>query len=165
MSNIFFSVCGEVSCGKASLWLNNKLIMPAAHIEESQNEDMPDAVKEVYNEARKVHSISPHASAALLRLCCEMLCNYLQAKGKGLNEKIADLVVKGMDEGIQKALDIVRFIGNDAIHPGQIDLKDDQSTSHALFALVNEITQEMISKPKRLKIYIMKNFLRLYEKR
>lgn len=148
--NIFFSVCQEASCGKASLWIHNKLIIPSSSVEESPNEDMPDTIKAIYNEAREVHKASPRASAALLRLCCEMLCNHLKAKGKGFNEQIGYLVSKGMDERIQKALDVLRFIGNDSIHPGQIDLKDDQDTSHALFVLVNEIVQETISKPKRL---------------
>lgn len=150
LRNIFFSVCQEKSCGKAALWIHNRLVIPSSYIEEAPNEDMPDNIKAIYNEAREIYKGSPRASAALLRLCCEMLCNHLGAEGKDLNEKIGDLVRKGMDGRIQKALDVVRFIGNKSVHPGQIDLRDDQATSHSLFLLLNEIAQEMISKPKRL---------------
>jgi hypothetical protein len=150
LNNIFFSVCQETSCGKAALWVHDKLVIPASYVEEPPNEDMPEEVKAIYNEARAVHSASPRASAALLRLCCEMLCDHLQAKGKTLNDKIADLVTKGMDSRNQKTFDILRHIGNDVIHPGQIDLRDDIVTSRTLFLLVNEITQEMISKEKRI---------------
>lgn len=149
-SNIYFSVCQEVGCGKAALWVHDKLVIPSTNIEEEPNYDMPEKVKAVYNEARDVHKVSPRASAALLRLCCELLCEELKAQGNNLNEKIGFLVSQGMDARIQKALDILRFIGNDAVHPGQIDLKDDMAISHSLFVLINEIVQEMISKPKRL---------------
>ncbi len=148
--NIFFSVCQERSCKKAALWIGDRLINPATQIAVPPNDDMPENIKAIFNEARAIHGESPRASAALLRLCCEMLCDHLDAKGANLGVKIGNLVAKGMDEGIQKALDIVRFIGNESVHPGQIDLKDNQDISTTLFMLVNEIVQEMISKEKRL---------------
>jgi hypothetical protein len=48
------------------------------------------------------------------------------------------------------ALDIVRVTGNNAVHPGQMDLKDDPKIAHNLFSLVNFIASEMITKPKEL---------------
>ncbi|MDX1949686.1 MAG: DUF4145 domain-containing protein [Rickettsiales bacterium] len=154
LSNVFYSVCKEVSCRKASLWIGVRIVYPSISVEEQPNDDMPEHIKAIYNEARSIHSLSPRAAAALLRLCCELLCKYLDAKGSNFNEQIADLVKKGMDTRVQMTLDIVRFTGNSAIHPGQIDDLDDLTTSHTLFLLVNEIVQEMISKPKRLeKLY------------
>jgi hypothetical protein len=38
---------------------------------------------------------------------------------------------------VQQSLDIVRVIGNDAVHPGQIDLTDDIETATKLFVLIN----------------------------
>ena len=72
-------------------------------------------------------------------------------KGKDLNEDIASLVKKGLEEDVQKALDVVRVIGNHAVHPGQIDLKDDKPTAASLFALVNLIVERRIAIPKRIK--------------
>jgi hypothetical protein len=42
-------------------------------------------------------------------------------------------------------------IGNEAVHPGQIDLNDDPSIAQTLFELVNMVVDEMISKPKKIK--------------
>jgi hypothetical protein len=51
---------------------------------------------------------------------------------------------------IRLAPDIVRVIGNDAVHPGQIDLRDDRDTATKLFGLVNLIAEKMISEPKHV---------------
>jgi hypothetical protein len=43
---------------------------------------------------------------------------------------------------------VVRVIGNNAVHPGQIDLQDDPAIANALFGLVNLIAQQMITDRK-----------------
>ncbi len=58
------------------------------------------------------------------------------------------MVKEGLSPTIQRALDIVRVIGNDAVHPEQMDLKDDVETANKLFELVNLIAQAMITQPK-----------------
>ncbi|MDG1287937.1 MAG: DUF4145 domain-containing protein [Rickettsiales bacterium] len=151
LGNVFFSLCREPSCGKAALWIHDKLVNPFNDVEVPPNEAMPKEIKAIYNEARQVHNISPSAAAALLRLCCEKLCEYLEAKGNTLNDKIDDLVKNGLDSDIQEALDIVRVIGNEAVHPGQIDLNDNRDISGALFELINEVVEELIAKPKKKK--------------
>ena len=50
---------------------------------------------------------------------------------------------------VQQALDAVRVIGNNAVHPGHLDLRDDQQTVAALFRLVNIITEQMITAPRQ----------------
>jgi hypothetical protein len=42
------------------------------------------------------------------------------------------------------------MIGNDAVHPGQIDLRDDRETALELARLVNIITDVTISQPKHI---------------
>ena len=51
---------------------------------------------------------------------------------------------------MQKALDIVRVIGNESVHPGELDMKDDTDTATQLFGLVNAIADQMISHPKKV---------------
>ena len=46
-------------------------------------------------------------------------------KGKDINTDIGNLVKKGLPIKVQESLDILRVIGNEAVHPGQLDLKDD----------------------------------------
>lgn len=57
---------------------------------------------------------------------------------------------KGLSPQIQKALDVVRVIGNEAVHPGQIDLRDDRRTAETLFGLLNLIAEKTISEPKQI---------------
>jgi hypothetical protein len=70
--------------------------------------------------------------------------------GENINSDIASLVTKGLDIKIKRALDIVRVIGNESVHPGQIDLRDDPATAARLFELVNLVADRMISEPKRI---------------
>ena len=101
------------------------------------NNDMPDDVKEIYIEAGKVLNISPRSSAALSRLAIEKLVTHLNAQGKDLNTKIGNLVSKGMPIEIQQMLDSVRVIGNNAVHPGQIDIKDNEELALSLLNFIN----------------------------
>jgi hypothetical protein len=48
------------------------------------------------------------------------------------------------------ALDSVRVIGNEAVHPGQIDLRDTPEIAMSLFGLVNFIVEKMITEPKEI---------------
>jgi len=70
--------------------------------------------------------------------------------GKNIDDDIASLVRKGLDPRVQQALDIVRVIGNESVHPGQMDLRDDANTVTELFRLVNLIADIMISQPKAI---------------
>jgi hypothetical protein len=93
---------------------------------------------------------SPRGASALLRLAVQKLCKKLGENGENINQDIASLVRKGLDPRVQMALDVVRLIGNDAVHPGQIDLRDDRQTAEMLFGLVNLVCEKMISEPKHV---------------
>jgi len=138
-------------CEQHTLWLNDKMIYPTSSIAPLPVENMPPNVAEDYNEARNIASFSPRASAALLRLALQKLVIHLGEKGKDLNEAIGNLVKIGLPTTIQQALDCVRVIGNNAVHPGELDLKDDKETAIALFGLVNMIVNVMITQPKEVK--------------
>jgi hypothetical protein len=97
-------------------------------------------------------SKSPRSAAALLRLTLQKLTNHILEKNRkdNLNDNIKLLVQRGLRAEIQKALDIVRVLGNNAVHPGQIDLKDDAQIASRLFSLINIVTEEMITQPKQI---------------
>lgn len=123
---------------------------PAASVAPLPFGDMPEEVAEDFVEARDVVNVSPRAAAALLRLALQRLMPHLGENGKNINNDIASLVKKGLPQQIQKALDALRVIGNNAVHPGQIDLKDDKETALALFSLLNMTVDVMITQPKRV---------------
>ena len=149
LCHIFVSSC--INCNKISIWIGRKLVYPQKHDAPPANPDLPDGIREDYDEASSILNLSPRGAAALLRLAIQKLCKELGETGKNINNDIGALVSKGLSQDIQRALDTVRVIGNNAVHPGQIDLRDDRATAHSLFAFVNLIADKMISEPKRIK--------------
>jgi Domain of unknown function (DUF4145) len=139
------------TCGKYAVWIHDGLVYPAAIEGPSANPDLPENVRVDYEEAGRILNVSPRGSAALLRLAIQKLCAALGEKGKNIDDDIASLVKKGLSPLVQQALDAVRVIGNEAVHPGTLDLKDDRDTATKLFDLVNIIAEQMISNPKHVK--------------
>ncbi len=123
------------------------MIHPHLSVAPLPNPDLPVDIQADFKEARMVLTVSNRGAAAILRLCIQKLCAHLGEKGKNINDDIASLVAKGLPNQVQKSLDIVRVVGNNAVHPGQMDLKDDQSVAIALFHLVNIIVDTMITQP------------------
>jgi hypothetical protein len=146
--NLRLSQC--FSCKEIGVWSNDKLIFPKSEVLSTPNEDMPVDIAAAFKEAASIAEYSPRGAAALLRLCVQLLCKQLGEKGENINNDIGNLVRKGLSQKIQQALDVVRVVGNNAVHPGQIDLADDVETAHSLFSLVNVIVETMISQPKRI---------------
>src|SRR5690606_26229679 len=109
------------NCERSTVWVNENLSYPNYGDAPFPNDDMPEKVLKLYNEASKISSKSPRGAAALLRLGLQLLCKELGEEGKNINSDIAKLVARGLPPMVQKALDSVRVIGNDAVHPGQID--------------------------------------------
>jgi Domain of unknown function (DUF4145) len=148
VANLFISRC--FSCKALSVWHADSILYPAHRFEVEPNDDMPPDVNADFFEAAAIVEASPRGAAALLRLAIQKLMKHLGQTGKDLNADIGALVNKGLDPTIQKALDAVRVIGNNAAHPGTIDLKDDKAMAISLFGLVNFIVESQITAPKQI---------------
>lgn len=149
VGNIEIMTCSN--CYKFLIVYNNEIIYPSMSSAPMPNEEMPENVKEIYNEAREVYNKSPKAAAALLRLSLQLLCKELGGEGKNINNDIKIMVKNGLPPILQKSLDILRVIGNEAVHPGTIDFNDNQEVSLSLFNIMNFIVEKMIIEPKQIK--------------
>jgi hypothetical protein len=146
--NLHLSQC--FTCKGISAWVHDFLLFPKKFYIVPPNPDLPDNVQRDYEEAGTILDMSPRGSAALLRLAIQKLCIYLGEPGKNINDDIASLVKRGLDKRVQQALDVVRVIGNNAVHPGHMDITDDKDIARTLFGLVNLIAEKMISEPKHV---------------
>jgi hypothetical protein len=127
------------------------LLYPIAGEAPIPHQDLPNNIKDIYNEANSIQQQSPRAAAALLRLALEML---IEALDKNIPSKHDDLYKKInylysekriIDEIIYKMMHSIRILGNENIHPGQIILSDDKKTSTSLFCLINFIVEKTIT--------------------
>ena len=138
------------NCKKKIIWTNDNYVYPDV-VAEEPNPDMPESVKQLYNEAGLIYNKSPRAACALLRLAIDRLCNELGETDRDINKNIGALVKKGLPQFVQQALDVVRVIGNKAVHPGQISFDvDDKGTATMLMHLLNIIVERMITEPKEI---------------
>ena len=149
VGNLNIALCER--CLNVSVWIHDGLVWPHRGEAPEPNEDLPPEVRADYEEAGSILNLSPRGAAALLRLSIQKLCKHLGGSGKNINADIGDFVSKGLDQQVQQALDVVRVIGNNAVHPGQIDLNDDRKMAASMFALVNLIAHKMITEPKNTK--------------
>jgi hypothetical protein len=90
------------------------------------------------------------ASAALLRLAIQMVCVEKGLPGKDLNSEIGMLVKNGLPVQIQQSLDLVRVVGNNFVHPGQIVIEDNTDRIEKFFELVNLIVDTLIVQPEKV---------------
>ena len=148
ITNVLVSECSR--CDELSIWLHDQLVWPTRGNIPPPSPDLPEDVQFDYREAGAVALQSPRSAAALLRLAVEKLCHNLVPEGRSLDKCIGTLVQQGLKPDIQKALDYVRVVGNNAVHAGQMDLADNPETVSALFELVNLIASEMITRKREM---------------
>ena len=148
-------------CKKESYWVEDpypdgsdpvfgRMLIPTGSIAPMPHPDMPEIVTLDYEEARRISGESPRGAAALLRLALQKLCVELGEYGKNINDDIGSLVKKGLPVEIQQALDIVRVVGNNAVHPGELSEDDVGDVAATLFELVNQIVEDRIARPNKL---------------
>jgi Domain of unknown function (DUF4145) len=150
LDNVFVSEC--YSCDQYSIWVADELIYPNIKYSISPTTEMPDNVKTDFLEAAAIVDISARGAAALLRLCIQKVAISLGGKGDNLNTDIGKLIEdRIITQQIQQALDVVRVVGNNAVHPGTIDFQDNKNIAMQLFSLVNVIVETSIAAPKHIK--------------
>lgn len=137
-------------CKEYSLWVGWDMVYPESTGVQPPNQDLDKEIQQDYLEAASIVDKSPRGAAALLRLAIQKLCKQLGERGDVVNDDIGNLVKKGLPIKIQRALDTVRVIGNESVHPGEINLNDNREIAFRLFDLVNIIAQIMITQPKEI---------------
>ncbi len=136
------------SCTNYSIWVSDNIVYPKNISIEAPNSDMNEDIQALYSEAANIFLDSPKGATAILRLALQKLLIQMGKTGKKINDDIKELVSDGLNPKMQKALDFLRVIGNNAVHPGQIDLDDNQDIALKLFKVLNMIADDMITKPK-----------------
>jgi len=149
-------------CYGFTLWLGDAMIYPRVGEAPPPHEEMPPQIRKLYEEARGVLPASPRASAALLRVALEGL---LEEAGYR-QERLADRLEKAREDGklsadTYKLAETLRYAGNAAAHyePWKIDPsqgEEDREMVYHFFVFVNEVTEELVAKPRRLREMVRK---------
>lgn len=147
--NVHLSRCEH--CKKVALWSYHKQVVPASHTIIEPNSDLDEDIQADFREAVAIVDKSPRGAAALLRLALQKLCKQLGESGDNINQDIASLVGKGLDKDMEVALDTVRMVGNETVHPGTIDLRDNREMAILLFEIINSIAYQMITHKKQVR--------------
>ncbi len=133
------------------------LVYPRVSEAPPPNQDLPQEIAAIYNEASNVLSPSPRSAAALLRLCLQKLCVHFDCPGRDINADIADLVRTGKIRPlVQMAMDTIRISGNESVHPGTLNLSDDKDLAISLFQFINLVAEETISQPRKIEEQFLK---------
>lgn len=147
-SPITYCMCEH--CRGLSYWYESRMIIPAEAPVAPPHPDMPTSIVEEYQEARSIFGRSPRAAVALLRLAIQKLMPELGEKGDNINADIKALVAKGLPVQVQQAFDFCRVVGNNAVHPGEINLNDTPEMGQHLFNMINFIVEDRITRPKQI---------------
>lgn len=148
IQNIDFSMCRE--CKQVAIWHAGEILWPGHREEFEANEDIPDDARRDFEEAARILAFSPRSSCAMLRLCLQRITVSL-GYGDNLNDAIKKMVDAGLDSHVQKALDVVRVVGNEAVHPGTLNLNDDRETASVIFQMINIIGEFFFTRPESIR--------------
>ena len=100
--------------------MNKEIVFPKKTTLPPPNADLNEDIKSLYLELLQSYRLAK-GSTALLRLALQKLLKQVGKSGKNINGDIKELVAEGLSPKIQQALDLLRVVGNNAVHPGQIN--------------------------------------------
>ncbi|KJC65195.1 DUF4145 domain-containing protein [Agreia bicolorata] len=153
------------SCNQMSVWRNDVLMYPSASLIPPPANDMPANAAVLYEEARQVLPHSRRAGAALGRATLERLLRTLdpEAGKTQLDERIARMESR-VSSSLWELLTVLRHVGNKAVHvddeaDGLVAIYlDDGGTelAEAMFEAINELVDELVTKPKRVRGFFEK---------
>ena len=129
---------------------NARLIFPKISNIPQPNLDLNQEIKLDYFEAWNIVDDSPRWACALLRLALQKLMIQLWEQWKDINKDIGNLVKNWLNPTIQKALDTVRVVWNESVHPWEINMEDNWEIATKLFWLINIIANQLITQPKEI---------------
>lgn len=147
-------------CDRKTLWRDGVNVYPQTLTAPAPHPDMTADVRDIYEEARKVLPISRRAGAALARAALEKQVKLLDPdapKDARLDDLIARLSSM-VSTGLSERLDIIRHVGNKALHGTGDDelvvlyLADSQGAdeiAESLFDAINDLIDELITRPAR----------------
>jgi hypothetical protein len=136
-------------CSGETLFYEDEFRWPASLIGPPAHDRLPEEIRQTYEEAREIGGRSPRAAAALLRLALQQLVRQL-GHDDNVNTAIGKLVEDGLPDRIQKAMDVLRVVGNYAVHEGAILGDDDAQTVNSLFKLINVVVEDRIATPDNI---------------
>jgi hypothetical protein len=142
--------CKCEHCNERSYWYETRMIIPAEAPVAPPHPDTPPSIIGEYQEARSIFGRSPRAAVALLRLAIQKLMAEVGEKGENINTDIKSLVAKGLPVQVQQAFDYCRVVGNNAVHPGEINLNDTPEMGQHLFSMINFIIEDRLTRPKHI---------------
>lgn len=108
------------------------------------NMDMPDAVRDLYNEAALIFNSSPRSAAILLRLCLQYLLRSCGFKGTIYKMLEQAKKEKNIDIDIQTIMDACRKLGNKSAHEAN-QLTDDIKNMKLMFKALNIISSAILT--------------------
>lgn len=152
------------ACRRLSVWREDECLYPRVTVGVAPaHPEMPEAARSLYEEAAAVLPVSRRAAAALARASMEALLKEVDgAQGrKNLQERLGALHSK-VSPDLWQILTALRVVGNDALHGDNDELvtlylKEEASgVVRALFGSINEIVQELITRPReRAELYAL----------
>jgi len=120
------------------------------------SKDTPQIIEEDFKEAIQILPLSPRWACALLRLCLQKFLDEIVIKISWSRKDTIDESIKYLaidvwliSDDISNIMHVLRIIGNEAVHPWQIDLKDDYQTAEELIELFNYLINELITENKK----------------
>lgn len=106
------------SCKGQSVWRGNRMVFPQPRMGPPPHPAMPEAVRELYDEAAAVAMVSRRAGAALARAAIERLIKIVDSTAPA-HANLAGRIERirpDVSASVAQMLDVVRHLGNKMLH-------------------------------------------------